>query len=144
MDHKVTVGLQRKVGQPNYGSLGASCTVEVHLNDAELTDAAVLAGKIEQAFATCRQSIAAELAANQPDPHAMPHQPDANCQPTGVPRPRSATEAQIRAIRVIASKAGVQLASELASRFGVRSPSQLSLNQASQLIDELKSQSAPS
>jgi hypothetical protein len=58
-------------------------------------------------------------------------------------RPRQATEAQIRAVRAIASKAGVQLASELEARFGVGTPSQLSLSQASQLIDDLKSQLTP-
>jgi hypothetical protein len=37
----------------------------------------------------------------------------------------------------------VQLASELEARFGVGTPSQLSLSQASQLIDDLKSQLTP-
>jgi hypothetical protein len=32
MPMKLNVGLCRKVGQPDYGSLGASCNVEVELS----------------------------------------------------------------------------------------------------------------
>ena len=143
MVHKITVGLQQKVGQPNFGSLGANCSVEIQLNDGEIADPGLFTSRIQQAFATCRQSISAELAANHPSSQTVHRQPVPDHQPAVVQQPRQATEAQVRAIRVIASKAGVQLASELESRFGVRTPSQLSLSQASQLIDELKSQSAP-
>jgi hypothetical protein len=139
MTRKITVGLHRKIGQPNYGSLGASCEIEVVLEDPEFNNADLLATRIEQAYGTCRQSIARELATA---PHERSTEVTEPLGPSGdhaVPA-RSATEAQVRAIRAIASKAGVQLASELTRRFGVRSPVQLSIRQASQLIDELKSQ----
>jgi len=57
--------------------------------------------------------------------------------------PRAATEAQVRAIRAIASKARISLASELEQSFGVQSPNQLTVAQASQLIDSLKQGLAP-
>ncbi len=56
----------------------------------------------------------------------------------GQSRTREATDAQVRAIHAIASKANVSLASHLDSEFGVASPKQLTLRQASDLIEALK------
>ena len=50
----------------------------------------------------------------------------------------------MRAIRAIASKARISLASELEQGFGVQSPNQLTVAQASQLIDSLKQGLMPS
>jgi hypothetical protein len=47
-------------------------------------------------------------------------------------------------IRPLAPKAGLSLASELEQGYGVRSPNQLTIIQASQLIDSLKQNLAPS
>ncbi len=58
--------------------------------------------------------------------------------------PSQATDAQVHAIRAIASKAGVSLASELEQGYGVRNPNQLTIAQASQLIDSMKQNLAPS
>ncbi len=55
-------------------------------------------------------------------------------------RARPATDAQIRAIHAIASKANVVLASELDTEFGVASPQSLTLQQASEMIEKLKGQ----
>ncbi|WP_231617909.1 hypothetical protein [Novipirellula aureliae] len=57
----------------------------------------------------------------------------------GQSRIREATEAQIRAIHAIASKANVHLASQLETDFAVSTPKQLTLRQASDLIEKLKS-----
>ena len=144
MSHKITVGLQQKTGQPNYGSLGASCAIEVQVSDDDLERQEVLTAKIRRAYAACRQSINDELAMHHRDGETQSSSEAAEKgEPASATRSRPATDAQVRAIRAIASKAGVQLASELNSRFGVRSPNQLSLGQASQMIDELKSQLQP-
>jgi len=62
MRTKVSVGLSKKAGLPNYGSLGASCFVEMEL------DAKILEGDLEsfrlqvtRAYAACRDSVEAEL-----------------------------------------------------------------------------------
>lgn len=52
--------------------------------------------------------------------------------------PRLATEKQVKAIRAMAGRMGINLASVLPDRFGVSGPAGLSIRQASTLIDELK------
>ena len=41
MPLKASVGLSRKVGQENYGSLGANCQLEIELDAALVNDAEV-------------------------------------------------------------------------------------------------------
>lgn len=57
MTHKVTVGLQKKIGQPNFGSIGASCNIEVQLNDDEVTQPEVIAQRVTQVFVQCHTCI---------------------------------------------------------------------------------------
>ncbi|TWT51378.1 hypothetical protein Pla22_41560 [Rubripirellula amarantea] len=135
----ITVGLQQKIGQPNFGSIGASCVVEVTLDDREMDDATVIEQRIRQAFARCRRSIDDQLSSqvavksnrtNSPSPVRPSGSKSKACRP--------ATEKQIRAIKTIALKHGIALASELRSRFQVESPERLSIVEASSLIDTLK------
>ncbi len=143
--NKVTVGLQQKIGQPNFGSAGASCIVEVHLDDHEASDSDAIGQRIRQAFTRCRTSIEEQLqrqaASSVAAPESrFPESPSPSNGPIpGRGRPsRPATEKQVRAIQTIASKRGIVLASELQSRFHVSSPDQLSIGQASTLIDAMK------
>jgi len=53
---------------------------------------------------------------------------------------RQATASQVRAIYAITSKARINLLGELNQRFGVSRPDELTLSQASQLIDAIKAQ----
>jgi len=62
------------------------------------------------------------------------HQPQAASNGT----PRLATDKQVKAIRAMAGRMGINLASVLPDRFGVSGPAGLSIRQASTLIDELK------
>jgi hypothetical protein len=62
MPLKLNVGLSKKIGQPNYGSLGASCHVEVELDHSLIFDD--LEGFQERAmhaFAACRQAVHEQL-----------------------------------------------------------------------------------
>ncbi|MEX2307270.1 MAG: hypothetical protein WD738_06735, partial [Pirellulales bacterium] len=54
------------------------------------------------------------------------------------PRIRPATANQIRAIHAIANRQNLDLAGELRARFAVERPEELTLDQASQLIDAIK------
>ena len=56
---------------------------------------------------------------------------------------RMASEAQIRAIRALASKSRVSLTNELQDRFEVSVPNDSTLSQASQLIDSMKQDLTP-
>ncbi len=156
MTMKINVGLSRKIGQPNFGSLGASCHLDLELAPPMLREQPQWAQvKIREAFTLCRQSIDAELAQSEqldlPPLHPAPaitgpshwqQEPSTvSSRSSGGPRP--ATPAQVKAIHTIAGKTGVTLASELSRRFGVAHPQQLSLRQASEMIDYLKASLTP-
>lgn len=141
MPIRITVGLQQKVGRPNYGSLGASCHLELALDEQDARDPDRLRAHVQSAFATCRQRITEalrETADASPDiVDTAPPAPTRNGRP-----PRAATAAQLRAIRAIIRRHGMSLDQQLQSHFGHQNLQQLSLQQASQLIDALNSELA--
>ena len=55
------------------------------------------------------------------------------------PSPRPATASQVKAIRAIASRRRIDLVGLLRERFGLQTADELGIRQASDLIDELKS-----
>ena len=66
MPLKLNVGLSRKIGQPDYGSLGASCHLEVELDQSLVFyDLDGLHERIQNLFAACRQAVTEELAHQQ-------------------------------------------------------------------------------
>ena len=63
MPLKLNVGLSKKIGQPDFGSLGASCHVEVELESSLLqTDLDAFQERAQRAFAACCQAVNDELA----------------------------------------------------------------------------------
>ncbi len=66
MPLKLNVGLSKKIGQSNYGSLGASCHVEVELDQSLVfDDPEGFQERVTQAYAACRQAISQELDRHQ-------------------------------------------------------------------------------
>ena len=63
MPLKLSVGLSKKVGQPAYGSLGASCHVEVDLETALVfEDLDGFQQRVRQVYVACNQAVNDELA----------------------------------------------------------------------------------
>jgi hypothetical protein len=160
MPVQLDVGVTRKVGEPNFGSRGASVNLKVELDSAVVGEPQRLQQEISRLFGLARQSVDRELqdggcATALPAQHiqnghrvngqqtATPTGSD-NGAATGWQRNgrsvRPATASQARAIRAIASRCSVDLDQLLGERFGVAQPEQLSLAAASGLIDELKGQ----
>ena len=139
MTHKITVGLQQKVGRPNYGSLGATCHIELALSGDEARNPDAISSRIREAFTCCRDRIAEELSTGT---HRQPTAEQSTSEPASNGRIRPASEAQVRALHAIAAKHGIVLASELEAQFGVTTPAELTIRQASEMIDAMKSTSA--
>lgn len=70
----LNIGLSKKIGQPDFGSLGASCSVAVELDSTLIRDDLdTFHTQVRRAYAACRQAVQDELArhqAEQPSPEA--------------------------------------------------------------------------
>jgi hypothetical protein len=144
MPLKLNVGLTKKIGEPNYGSRGASVNVELELDSGLVNEPGKLQERIRQLFGVVRASLAEELNGNgqrSSDRTQAPQaQPNGNAQRSDngqKAQPRPATQSQVRAIGAIAKRLRINLDELLGQRFQVKRTQDLSIKQASQLIDEL-------
>jgi hypothetical protein len=134
MPLKVNVGLSRKIGQANYGLRGASVNLEETETDSALLQRPEeLRARIRQLFALARSAVDEELGADLAPAPQSPPQSNGN----GYTEP-TATAAQVRAIKAIARQQGVDLRELLRRQWQVARPEELTLPQASALIDQLK------
>jgi hypothetical protein len=147
---KINIGVTKKVGQPNYGSRGASCHVEFELDGSwDTAGAARFQEAALKAYASCRQAVDTELA--QPEVTAVVS-PNSSIngafqathgEANEAAPSRRATASQIRAIHAIAKRGRVQLHALLARQYHVDQVEKLSIRDASQVIDQLKSVAEP-
>lgn len=152
MPLKLNVGASKKVGEANYGSRGASVNLELELDASLVSEPQKLQERIRQLFVLVRTSLAEELNGN--GQHPAPAQHDANTdsrspadgngangyngQRSNGQRPRPATQSQVKAIYAIARDQRLDLAQFLHERYRIERPEDLSIKEASEVIDDLK------
>ena len=151
MPLKLNVGGSKKVGEANYGSRGASVNVEMELDSSLVNDPHKLQERIRQLFGLVRTSLAEELngngnGSNGPSSQST-HDPGHEQRNGGYGNgsssqsnpPRPATQSQVKAIFAIARAQKLNVQQLLRERFNVGRPDDLTIKEASQLIDSLKS-----
>lgn len=145
---KLNVGFTKKIGEANYGSRGAAVNLELELDGGLVGDAEKLKERIRQLFGLAKASVEEELAVT---PVAKPAtETDAKTNGNGHvngqahgqgqrrDKTRPATASQVRALHAIAERRQLDLADLLSGRFGTRDPAEITITEASALIDELK------
>lgn len=149
---KLNVGFTKKVGEANYGSRGAAVNLELELDSSLVGDAERLKERIRQLFGLAKSSVEEELAAAAGQPtgngNGSAGTPSAGNGHAGKSNgrrrdgTRAATASQVRALNAIADRRKLDLNALLAERFQIEDPAGLTITEASNLIDELKGESA--
>lgn len=156
MPLKLNIGLTRKVGQENYGSLGAHCAVELELDGSLLQhDLEAFHRHVRNAYAACERAVQEELARHEQGDnigaadHVAPGGPNGNGHDQNESRPGAATngnghlasEKQHIYSRQLAGQIkglGVRRLEDLARKMFGKPLAALSSLDASGLIDTLK------
>jgi hypothetical protein len=155
---KLHAGVSKKVGLPGFSSASASCTIEAELDSSLLQDHEGFQIVVQRAYASCEKAVEDQIARLTSEPESEPSQPQEvvevrtspaiqgvsvnrlpAAQFTNQPSPRPATASQVKAIRAIAARRKIDLVGLLRDRFGLTTADELGIRQASNLIDELKS-----
>lgn len=134
---KLHVSVAHKRGLPGFGSMGASCGLELEV-DAELFNAAPeqFQARVREAYDACARAVQDELNRRGAPPQQEPvsRRDDSPCEPPL----RPSTPAQARALRRIAQRRQLDLDDLVRRRFNGARLDGLSRVQASRLIDELQ------
>jgi hypothetical protein len=166
---KLNAGISKKVGLPGFSSASASCHVEAELDSSLLQDHEGFSVVVRRAYASCERAVQDEIARLTSEAHdaSQPQEViEVRTSPTisgatvaripattnsvdlpatnravfrDAPSPRPATASQVKAIRAIAARRKIDLVGLLRERFGLTTADELGIRQASNLIDELKS-----
>ena len=132
---KLNVGFSRKVGEANYGSRGASLHLELELDSGLIQQPDKLQDRIRRLYAMARQAVEEELRGQNGRPETNGNGRHESSAP-------KATAAQLRAVRAIADRQRLNLPTFLREQYGTASADDLTLPQASRLIDDLKARGA--
>ena len=138
---KLNVGFNRKVGEANYGSRGASVNLELELDSEMVGDPDKLRDRVRQMFLLAKASVDEELNGNATASNGnSSNGHGANGNGRRRDSTRRATASQVRALHAISDRQHLDLASVLHDRFGTDQATELSITEASALIDQLKGQ----
>lgn len=137
---RLNAGFSRKVGEPDYGSRGASVNLEVELESHLVGDPDALTDRVRKLFHFAREAVNKELNGDwRGDNHRRQLTSTRDHKPASRQGVRPATDAQIRAIRAIAGRLKLDGEDISTQAFGVPLEG-LSLPDASALIDDLQAQ----
>lgn len=145
----VNLCLNRKIGLPNYGSVGASCSLQVELPASLIDDHDGLQREAQRAYAACAQAVDDELHRQQggqpqvahAEPAAKAETPNGNGHRNGNGAAQVASAKQSDYIRQLAGQIkglGVRRLESLANKMFGRPLATLTSMDASGLIDALK------
>ena len=141
MPAKINIGFSRKIGESNYGSRGATANLEVEIDSGTISDSQLLRDRMRSLYAMARQSVEEELGLeSEPAQFADERPPKGNGRPNGSANRDSGTltSSQQRAIFAIARKHRLDPNSVVQERFHLSRVEDLSIRQASEMIDALK------
>ena len=142
---KLSVGACKKITDGNYGSRGGNVNIELELDSTLALDSQKLRDHIRKLFDLANASLSEELQSNEhvsvEDSHQQRNDDSFNGNAVTVTPVRYATEKQIICIQGLARKHGIPVP-ELLKQAGVRVFNDMSVRQASQMIESLKGISA--
>ena len=148
MPLKLNIGVSRKLGTPGYGSIGASCGLELEL-DAELLlrDPEALHQRAQAAYAAaCRavhEELTRRLEIERQVPAALPTPRVHRALPPGDATRVPASPAQLRLIRTLAGRRGIDPVELLRQHEGPARLEDLTRAQAGRLIDRIADRREP-
>lgn len=159
MPINVTCGLSKKIGMPDFGSLGASCEIAFEVERSQLeTNLDQFRSVVRNVFRQCQEAVEEQLSSQVPmrrpespvtvevpqglvkviDPQPTPPTSPSASLPAPARQAGSITTSQLRAIRAIARRLQANALELVRVRFGKSSLEELDIRQASDVIDELK------
>jgi len=144
MPLKLHVSINKKVGLPEYSSLGAACGIELELDQSLLmSDPDGLQARVRQAYSACSQAVSEELERQKVGTSHGNDTPAAteSRRPTQQTNGHGASEKQLSYARQLASQIdglNVRRLEELAQRMFHKPIAGLTSLDASGLIDVLK------
>jgi hypothetical protein len=148
MTLKLLVGLRRNIGEARGDVCGASVTVETEVDSALVAEPAKLKDQLRPLFVLVRTLLTEELVGGKAARPAACQEPAAPAPAAQLPHPggqaprgggaRPATPAQLKALHALARRQGFNLLELVRGRCQVACPDDLTLREASALIDSLK------
>jgi len=66
MTIKINVGVNKKIGLPDYGSAGSHCNIEIEADNSILDNASQFLQRVKDAYEVARQSVEEELSHHRP------------------------------------------------------------------------------
>jgi len=130
MPLKIQIALSRKLGEPNYGSRGATVGLEMEADSNLVQQPREFHNQIARLFLLAEESVDRQLEGG--------NSTLCSASANGQAAIRIATPAQIRALYAIAKDRQLDLVVELRERFAVDRPDDLTVDQASRLIDLIR------